>query len=94
MLNNQSTNQTKIKTMALTTEKAKQLLSTLMKRNVQKTLNRRYDWKVSRAISTDEPLSLADKKYRQAIIATYNRRLQLVQALNTQNELREILVAF
>lgn len=80
--------------MALSVDKAKDLKKYFLKRNVSKYLTKTYDWKVARAISTNEPLSDLDKAYRSSTIAEYNARLEALDAATSVDALKTIELKF
>jgi hypothetical protein len=75
-------------------EKAKELMSAVLKNNINKSLLRKYDWKVSRSVSTDESLSDTDIKYRAGRVALYNKRLEQLSSAETLEEVNSISVKF
>ncbi|HLP33580.1 MAG TPA: hypothetical protein VK202_08915 [Bacteroidia bacterium] len=80
--------------MAITIEKSKQLAKTLLKFSVHKTISKNFDWKVTRSISTEEPLSEADIKYRAGRVALYNKRIQALDVAETLEEVNNISLKF
>jgi hypothetical protein len=73
---------------------AKDLKRTLLKRNLKRYLNKNYDWKVTRAISTGEPLTDKEKIFRQNIVDDYNKRLQALEEVRTLEQLDQIKLGF
>lgn len=84
----------KKKPVLVEVEKAVQFKKARLKNIVQKHLNRKYDWKVSRAISSGEELTNADKAFRESVVAEYNRRVEFLENATTLEEVNKIPLTF
>lgn len=75
-------------------DNAKAFKKRLLKTNVTRCLNKNFDWKVTRSVSTGEELSDADKQYRASVVAEYNRRVTLLDEATTLEQVNSITLTF
>lgn len=73
---------------------AKSFKRGILKRNVTSFLAENYDWRVSKAISTGQPLSDADKQYRASIVAEYHSRVEQLNAATTIEQVNSVNLSF